>query len=992
MEPEPEPELAAAVAVLTSAEGGATAARTLTTLIKNLIEAPDNPKFRRVRVSNPKIRSSLLDVPGGEAFLLVLGFAPSAATDEHAAGTFLEISATAAKAVQEETGAAALAALQRVERVEQVTKAQPSGPTTDTAPGVEFLSKNHPTVVVSCAAEPRNGLSLEEAVAWCRSLPDCTGMWYYENGRCCPKVSWDEGTFTKVIPGGAFYRVGPEGPEAAASDMLRLLLGEKLLGLGRGTVGIDALGTRDVVALYFSAHWCPPCRGFTPQLALYYGAMWGRRPGALEVVFVSRDRDQASFQEYSDKMPWLSMPFSEDDGRRDGLASHFGVRGIPALIFINPVTCEVLLEDGRSHVLGDPHALQFPWPTGVVDSAALSSSTRLADAVADAAQILLPRAVTPAETAARQEMMGRISSHAESVLQYEDPMSQAIAMSHIPLEELDANAAVAPSAPWGARHNSRFFRELLRWFKADFFKWTDAPACGFCGGKTESAGMGQPSPQEAADHASRVEIYTCQACGSMTRFPRYNKATKLLETRNGRCGEWANCFTLLCRSLGFPARLVMDWTDHVWTEVYLAAEPSQGLEAGWKHCDPCENRFDAPLLYESGWGKKLSYVVGFSCCEIVDVSARYTNHWSELLKRRAQIQEFWLDEAIHSMDVRQRSRGLGGEAAAVIEARKAAEVRELRARQAVAIRGDRGAKPEERVGRQTGSLEWRAQRGETGTDNAVRVCSLVQSSAGSVATLYFTPEHGEEAHGVGEVSADTPTGNIIGDSPEVALGDTAVLDLRADSSFVELEKPTFERICPAEHCGRSFTVEVWLACEDRALSSELHNNPVISRHGVASGFELRLGAHGEACFLLTVDGDHIEVSGKPSTSGGTPGGCGSGGGGGSNHPPLRHLAGVYNAEERLLQVWSGMECVGQAVVPTGVMSVFDGPLNLGALDSQSRFSVDYACSRFLVALPCSTQPAVDGATLPVLSRRGAIFAAGTRACGVSQASRLPAID
>ena len=46
------------------------------------------------------------------------------------------------------------------------------------------------------------------------------------------------------------------------------------------------------------------------------------------------------------------------------------------------------------------------------------------------------------------------------------------------------------------------------------------------------------------------------------------------------------------------------------------------------------------------------------------------------------------------------------------------------------------------------------------------------------------------------------------------------------------------------------------------------------------------------------------------------------------HPPLRHLAGVYNAPERLLQVWSGK------------ISVFDGPLNLGTLGGQTRFSVD----------------------------------------------------
>ena len=135
------------------------------------------------------------------------------------------------------------------------------------------------------------------------------------------------------------------------------------------------------VALYFSAHWCPPCRGFTPLFADLYKQQspakkqvevrdsieWrpqvparkgtpqsfpalARSPARLargdfasrtrrhisrsanlctaplprrQVVFISSDRDAKAWKQYFGEMPWTSLPYEARD-RAAALGTKFG--------------------------------------------------------------------------------------------------------------------------------------------------------------------------------------------------------------------------------------------------------------------------------------------------------------------------------------------------------------------------------------------------------------------------------------------------------------------------------------------------------------------------------------------------------------------------------------------------------------------------------------------------------------------------------------------
>jgi nucleoredoxin len=86
-------------------------------------------------------------------------------------------------------------------------------------------------------------------------------------------------------------------------------------------------------ALYFSAHWCPPCRMFTPKLVEWYKEFKAKHPD-FELVFVSSDQDEAAMDKYieGDNMPW---PYVKFDKAKEEIFSKYSSDGIPYLVLID---------------------------------------------------------------------------------------------------------------------------------------------------------------------------------------------------------------------------------------------------------------------------------------------------------------------------------------------------------------------------------------------------------------------------------------------------------------------------------------------------------------------------------------------------------------------------------------------------------------------------------------------------------------------------------
>jgi nucleoredoxin len=124
------------------------------------------------------------------------------------------------------------------------------------------------------------------------------------------------------------------GGTAAVSEFLK----NDLIRVRSGDVvhaDETSLANKKLIAFYFSAEWCGPCRKFTPQLIDYYKRVAAEHP-EFEIVFYSSDKSQYAMEKYmrDENMPWPAIDFPKLKDK-EVLKKNAG-NGIPALVLVDP--------------------------------------------------------------------------------------------------------------------------------------------------------------------------------------------------------------------------------------------------------------------------------------------------------------------------------------------------------------------------------------------------------------------------------------------------------------------------------------------------------------------------------------------------------------------------------------------------------------------------------------------------------------------------------
>ena len=132
--------------------------------------------------------------------------------------------------------------------------------------------------------------------------------------------------------GGVVKFTTPSGP-----NLIHDLVKDQLVSWQNGGVSHfddSKLDSKKLIGLYFSAHWCGPCRKFTPELVDYYNRTAPQHP-EFEIIFVSDDKSASGMETYmrETNMPWPAIDFQKLSAARE--IKKYAGNGIPCLVLVD---------------------------------------------------------------------------------------------------------------------------------------------------------------------------------------------------------------------------------------------------------------------------------------------------------------------------------------------------------------------------------------------------------------------------------------------------------------------------------------------------------------------------------------------------------------------------------------------------------------------------------------------------------------------------------
>lgn len=140
------------------------------------------------------------------------------------------------------------------------------------------------------------------------------------------------------------------------SQGLASALGTEFLFGRNQKVSLDEIARAPCLLLYFTASYCPASQRFNDLLFPVYNQLNSPRK-VLEVIVVSKERNEVEHRKYTDRLPCIYLPYDFD--RSQELFRRYAVRDMPQVLLLKRDDGGILTRDGRSHLESDgPRVLE----------------------------------------------------------------------------------------------------------------------------------------------------------------------------------------------------------------------------------------------------------------------------------------------------------------------------------------------------------------------------------------------------------------------------------------------------------------------------------------------------------------------------------------------------------------------------------------------------------------------------------------------------------